>query len=837
MPYLSEADKREIDRIIANSDLPIWVPLPGPQTQAIESEADITFYGGSAGGGKGLLPDCPIATPFGLRKIKHLKVGSTVLAADGSHTKVIGVYPQPKQKVYNIKFNDGSSIVCDGPHRWNYSIARKMWRKSGRSWKVATTEQLIEEMSKGHRVMIPTCDPLHFTKTYKTNMRVVDPYSLGLLLGDGYTAQCGTGAKWSFATMDDELVHALPGDWVRDNGCNYRLRGEWKKTLIHEFYRLGLTGCKSATKFIPNSYKFGSVEVRWAILQGLMDTDGTISVDGKAYYTSISKQLAEDVRWLVNSLGGRATITSKIPVCTNSASGKKECSRAYTAYIRMPDNSKLFRLERKKSRAKKTKVVKRRIVSIEPSGEAETICIAVDHPDSLFVVGEDLLVTHNTDYLIGLALVHHQNSIIFRREGTQHKGIVRRIAEIIGNSDCYNGQDKVWKLPDRTIDLGSCPHLGDEEKHQGIPHDLVGFDEITHFLEFQFRFLIGWNRTTVKGQRCRIVCTGNPPTDSDGEWVIKFWGPWLNPDHPNPAKPGELRWYATINGEDVPQDGPEEFEHEGELIKPKSRTFIPSRVTDNPYLMETGYMSNLQALPEPLRSQMLNGDFLAGIGSDPFQVIPSEWVRKSMDRWTPDGRYLSKMDSIGADIARGGKDKTEIVRRHGIWFDEITTYPGSDTPDGPIAAALIVSQIRDKAPVHVDLIGVGSSVHDHLNLVGVHSVPIDGRVKSNERDRGGNLGFFNKRSELYWKMREALDPNFGQQIILPPDSELKADLCCARWKLTARGIQVESKEDMIARIGRSPDKGDAAIYALVNTEKKHGNQQHVIPEMSYSFNF
>jgi hypothetical protein len=441
-----------------------------------------------------------------------------------------------------------------------------------------------------------------------------------------------------------------------------------------------------------------------------------------------------------------------------------------------------------------------------------------------------------TDLVIGLALTQHINSIIYRREGTQHKGIVRRIQEIVGSNDCYNGQDKVWKLPDRTIDLGSCPHLGDEEKHQGIPHDLVAFDEITHFLEYQFRFLIGWNRTTLNGQRCRIVCTGNPPTDSDGEWVIKYWGPWLDPDHPNPAKPGELRWYATVDGEDMARDNGDEFEHDGELIQPKSRTFIPSRVTDNPYLMETGYMSNLQALPEPLRSQMLKGDFLAGVGSDPFQVIPSEWVKLSQSRWREDVRHLTQMDSIGADIARGGRDKTQIARRHGRWFDQILTYPGSDTPDGPVAAALIISAVRDRSPIHVDIIGVGGSVYDHLNLLNVHVVSVDGRLKSNERDRGKQLGFFNKRSEMYWRMREALDPNFGEPIILPPDSELKADLCAARWKVCAKGIQVESKDELIKRIGRSPDKGDSAIYALLDTPKNSA-QQDIIPEMSYTFNY
>ena len=426
-----------------------------------------------------------------------------------------------------------------------------------------------------------------------------------------------------------------------------------------------------------------------------------------------------------------------------------------------------------------------------------------------------------TDLLVGLSLTKHFQSVIYRKEGTQHKGIIRRITEIVGTKDYFNGVEKVWKLPDgRTIDLSSCPHLGAEEKHQGIPHDLVGFDEITHFLELQFRFLIGWVRTTKKNTRCRVVCTGNPPTDSDGEWVIRFWGPWLDPDHPNPAGPGELRWFASLDGKDVEVPNGDEFEHDGDTVKPMSRTFIPSKITDNEYLMSTGYKSNLQALPEPLRSQMLNGDFLAGVGGDPFQVIPSAWVKQSMDRWTPEGKAGRTMDSLGADIARGGKDKTCFARRYGTWFDEPLSYPGSDTPNGPVAASLAVACVRDAAPIHVDVIGVGGSVYDHLDGLKIQTIGVNVAESSHEKDRSGKLGFANVRAELWWKMREALDPEFGAQIILPNCPELKADLCCARWKLTARGIQVESKEDLIKRIGRSPDLGDSYNLALINTPKR-----------------
>jgi hypothetical protein len=431
-----------------------------------------------------------------------------------------------------------------------------------------------------------------------------------------------------------------------------------------------------------------------------------------------------------------------------------------------------------------------------------------------------------TDLLLGAALTRHRKSIIFRREATQLEGILDRLhGEILRSKDGFNGQTNVQKLPGgKRLEFGSCPHVGNEMRYQGRPHDLKGFDEITHFMKVQYTFLCGWMRTTTKGQRCRIIATGNPPTDSDGEWVIAHWGAWLDELHPDPAKPGELRWYAMIDGVETQVKDSSIITHGREIITPKSRTFIPSSIQDNPFLMETGYMSTLQALPEPLRSQMLFGDFKAGLGDDPWQVLPTAWVKAAQDRWSKDGKK-GPMDSIGMDCARGGADKTIISRRYGVWFDELLTYPGAATPDGPSASALAITAMRDAAPIHVDIIGIGSSVYDHLKGNNVHTVGVNGSEKSEELDKTGKLKFRNLRAQIYWRMREALDPKNDVGIALPPDAELRADLCAPRWKLSAAGIQIEGKEDLIKRIGRSPDKGDAVVYAHMATLKKSGAYQ------------
>jgi hypothetical protein len=425
-----------------------------------------------------------------------------------------------------------------------------------------------------------------------------------------------------------------------------------------------------------------------------------------------------------------------------------------------------------------------------------------------------------TDLLLGLSLTEHSESIIFRRQSTQLIGIQNRLLDdILKSRKQWNGQDDILRLPGHKVEFGSCNTAGDEIKYQGRPHSLKGFDEITHFLESQFRFLCGWMRTTTAGERQRVVCTGNPPTSQDGQWIVKFWGPWLDDTHPNPAKPGELRWYTTIEGKDQEQPNGQPFLHKGEWITPRSRTFIPSHVQDNPFLMATGYEATLQALPEPLRSQMLNGDFRAGTEDDPWQVIPVDWVEQAQARWNPEGKR-GPMDSIGLDPSRGGRDTTDISRRHGMWFDKILQYPGQSVPDGPACAALAVTAMRDGAPIHVDVIGIGSSVYDHLKGNNIHVVAVNGAAASDEMDKSGKLRFRNQRAVCYWRMREALDPKNNTLIALPPDPELKADLCAPKWTLTAGGVLVEPKENVIKRIGRSPGKGDSAVYALMATAKK-----------------
>jgi hypothetical protein len=427
-----------------------------------------------------------------------------------------------------------------------------------------------------------------------------------------------------------------------------------------------------------------------------------------------------------------------------------------------------------------------------------------------------------SELLLGLAFTAHRQSIIFRREYPQLKGMIQRSRRIVAGRGRYNGQHSIWSIADgRTLEFGAVQHEWDREKYQGRPHDLIGFDELTHFLQSQYRFLIGWNRPDNADQlRCRVVATGNPPTSPEGRWVIEEWAPWLDEHFPDPAEPGELRWYTVIDEKLQWFKTGEPITHNGEVITPRSRTFIPGRVDDNPVLLERGYKATLQALPEPLRSQMLYGDFSAGTEDDAYQVIPTAWVRAAQSRWTPAGHRNRPLSCLGVDVARSGTDKTTLSPRYGTWFGHVEKHAGRTTPDGQSAAALIKRHLLPHGtavPVNIDVIGVGAAAYDLCRewrvSTRVHPVNVANAV--DYLDRSGTLSFANLRAYAMWSLRESLDPANppDQQIALPPDPELLADLCAPQWKLLAGGIRIESKDDIKKRIGRSPDAGDAVILA------------------------
>lgn len=447
-----------------------------------------------------------------------------------------------------------------------------------------------------------------------------------------------------------------------------------------------------------------------------------------------------------------------------------------------------------------------------------------------------------TDLICGLALTEHHRTVVFRRQANDLDGFWERLVVICKNATSQNSVKKKLTTSDnRMIECGHLDAPGAEKGWQGRAHDLICIDEGAQLSPYKVNFVLGWLRS-AEGRRCRAVIASNPPIGGEGVYLLEWFAPWLDPLYPKPARPGELRYGVTVGNEQelktVWADGPdpifinadktwrkatpEEIAHEpplDEVAKPLSRTFIPARLDDNPYLRDTNYRAQLNSMPEPLRSQLLKGDFLSGRQDDEWQVIPSEWVRAAQARWVkPVGK---RMRALGVDVAQGGRDSTVIAPLYDpATFDTIKSWPGAQTPDGPTVANLILKERKDGAAIAIDTTGGwGGSARDHLKTN--HQIKAHAIVYSARADGGDmqtRLTYANTRAKMYWEFRLALDPAKAaavnhEDVALPPGDRIFAQLTAARWEPKSGKIVIESKEDIRERLGSSPDEADAIVEA------------------------
>lgn len=434
-----------------------------------------------------------------------------------------------------------------------------------------------------------------------------------------------------------------------------------------------------------------------------------------------------------------------------------------------------------------------------------------------------------TSLLLGLAFNNHKRSLIMRKQYTDLSSIVEEAIKFNGSRKGYNGSPppSLRISKDKFIEFGAAARVGDEQHWQGNPHDFIGFDEGTQFAEVQVRFLMGWLRSATSNpdgtitddpnQRTRVVIATNPPLSSEGAWIVQMFAPWLDPRHHNPAKVGELRWFVTDeHGKDTEVDGPEPYTLDnGKVVKPKSRTFIPASVNDNPYLANTDYQSQLDAMVEPFRS-ILMGGFMASFRDADNQCIPTDWVRQAQKRWTHAPRLGVPMCAIGVDVAAGGADNSVLAPRFDDWFAPLIEKPGRETPLGKDIAGMIVAHRKDGAVIVLDMGGgYGGATYECLLENQIPVIPYKGATGVETRTKDRQLKFTNKRTEAYWRLREALDPSQdgGATIMLPDDPVLMADLTAPTFEITKQGIKLETKEDLVKRLGRSPDKGDAVVMS------------------------
>lgn len=239
---------------------------------------------------------------------------------------------------------------------------------------------------------------------------------------------------------------------------------------------------------------------------------------------------------------------------------------------------------------------------------------------------------------------------------------------------------------------------------------------------------------------------------------------------------------------------------------------------DSPWLRPealAGLIEEMRTLGgQLLVDQEIYGKFV-NIQGGGLRVIPEAWVRAAFQRWRDRSQPLGAPDALGVDVARGGGDTTATAPRWGTYFGKITETPGILTPDGPSVRDLVLPLIGAGTRVNVDIVGIGSSPFDFIKQVHPLTFAINGGAGGHGTDRTGNYEFANLRAEAYWKFREALDPDTGLSLALPPDEQALQDLIAVGWEPRAGKILIEKKEDIKKRIGRSTNRGDAWVYSLL----------------------
>ncbi|WP_369233024.1 helicase-related protein [Streptomyces sp. R21] len=346
---------------------------------------------GEVGSGKAQPLDSTVLTPTGFRQMGDLREGDEVVVPNGEIALIDGVFPQGERDVWRMVLSDGSSVECDDEHLWIVGTSCG-WHR-GQAPKTMTTREIRLDTFKANgssKWYIPAATPVDLGQDAELPL---DPYLFGLLLGDGSFRH-----NLRLSTIDDEIRDAAASAVAPDcrlvpvtgSRCDYTIQLKQRSAgarnpVIQALRSMDLWGVTSHSKFIPEEFKNTSIKNRLALLQGLLDTDGTVKADGLSVsLCSASLTLAEDVAWLVRSLGGRARVLPK--------------KAAFNVSVALPDEYAPFRLSRKADRVcprPKCNTFRRGIRAVKYVGRKPVQCISVAHPSHAYVT-DNFTVTHNT---------------------------------------------------------------------------------------------------------------------------------------------------------------------------------------------------------------------------------------------------------------------------------------------------------------------------------------------------------------------------------------------------------------------------------------------------------
>ena len=390
---------------------------------------------GSSFAGKAQPIDEPVLTINGWVPIGELKVGDKIIDSQGGEQEVIGTYPQGKKEVFKVGFSGGSFTRCCEEHLWETETIneKRLGQKSIKS--LGHIKRSLRYGSR-HNHYVSLVKPIEFPEK---NL-LIDPYLLGVLIGDGGITQSA-----SISNIDEEVWSnirtSLANQYPNENWSieartettrNIVFKDQISNPLMIQLKSLGLFGKKSYEKTLPDEYKFGSIKQRIALLQGLVDTDGYIAKNKtEIVYYSTSEKLVDSVVDIVRSLGGLASKRQKRTHYLDENRKRVNCRDCYSACFYLPENIKPSRLTRKLERLKqRNNHFSNKIDTVVPDGEAECVCIKVSSLDSLYVT-KDYILTHNTNCVLtcisnALKTVPNSKGLWFKAEGRLDEEVMDR---------------------------------------------------------------------------------------------------------------------------------------------------------------------------------------------------------------------------------------------------------------------------------------------------------------------------------------------------------------------------------------------------------------------------
>lgn len=791
--------------------------------------------------GKAQPLDTPIDTPIGRRAFGDLKVSDEVFGVTGKPVTVVGVYPQGRLKAYRVTFDDRTSTVVGGEHLW--TVRGRNERRTGtNNWLTLTTEELI---ARGVKRRNGANDarlweiPQHGPVEYPHKAVAVPAYTTGAWLGDGTV---GIGA---ITSADSEVLAAIKAD-----GFDVRVFDEKSAAKRLSVYGLkiglravGILDVPTDRKRVPIEYMENSADVRLAVLQGLMDTDGTCGTNGVATFCSTSSGLVDDVAWLVRSLGGKAYIheTPKQGWYRDADGNRIDGKLAHQVTVVLSGFA-LFRIERKQSRVRdggRLGTRERMIESIEPCGAAEMQCIMVDAPDGLYLTN-DFIVTHNTLLAACAALwwfYARPNSVVITTAPTQQD-----VVDLLWTEIRIRHARARRRLPDY-FSGPKAPEMFHHEEHWAkgyTARDAVSFQgRHRESMLFLFDECEGvaphfWTVTNTSykpDEDHGWLAIGNPVTtasqsyledralapDGAPKWKLHTLSAM---NHPNVL--------AQLRGEKPPVPNAVSLEQVDQWVQDWSDEIAPGDRREGDFEWRPGsgrwFRPGPQMKARAMGVRPVEGvDTVWGMGA---------WTAAVTPRYTDEYLWLNRCGvTIGQDSAAFGDDYSVIHVRSGPvslhhearngWSPrqlaerlkelcvEWTAWYNSRALAGMDRPPLLPSQAR----VRIELDVSGADVLDHCNGFG----DWEGVKVSEASDKLDSLGtpkYFNVRSEL-WFEGAKLALAGGMDLSRLPVAvlaRLQTQLMTPSYKSLPAGTrQVESKDDIKKRLKRSPDDADGLL--------------------------